>query len=109
VRNLVGRDVRIAFTFSPTALERDRALALLEPRLRGFEAAVGAIGAAVSEGVEDELNRLALRAVAFASPQAREGFVQAAPMAQDRTIEATTGEVLPSPDSPEGEEGFSLV
>ncbi len=103
VRNLVGRDVRVAFAFSPQALERDRALALLESRLAGFEAAALALRGQVVAEVEEELNRTALRGVAFAAPDAREEFVQAAPMAQDRTIEAATGEVVDSAPEPEGE------
>lgn len=98
-RRFLGRDLRLDFEFTGAALERDRALARLEPSLVGVERAVAGVREGLVVDLEAELDALAFRGVELgaAGPGMSGSAVMVAQMARDRVLDADTGGAVATP------------
>lgn len=101
-RRFLGRDLRLDFELTAVALERDRALARLEPSLAGVEKSVEGVRAALITDLEAELDALAFRGVELGGGAT--GMGGSAPMisqmARDRVLDADTGGAVGTPADP---------
>jgi ABC-type nickel/cobalt efflux system permease component RcnA len=95
IRSLKGRDVTITFAFEGEALERDQALALLEPSLDGLARAAGALRDGLARDVEGDLNLLAFRGVRF-TQERRAEIPGGLPLAKERTESDGAPKSLPA-------------